>query len=207
VGVAAIIAAFVLILYLMPPPGEILLSAMELQRWLSVPVGISHIRTATRAECIFGTGLFVALLVSSFNWVDAFLDFLYQYRRRPGFYGDFLAARSNFRRESYRLWRLSAMCTIAVSLFFNWGLSTLIITFGLLIFAYSEAVNSSLDRLYRIGAQRLFREEREKRRKLLELARAARSAKVVADAEAISQAERIVALETESEDREGQSDG
>jgi hypothetical protein len=201
----ALTLIFVFVLFAAPPPGELLDNAMALTRWLSQPLGEPVSRTMTRAESIFGLGLFVAFLISATNWIDAFLDFRYQYPRRHSNQGDFLAARSNFRRESYRLWRLSAMCTIALSLLHNWAISTLIITFGLLIHAYSEAVNSSLDRLYRIGAQRLFREEREKRRRLLELARQARAAKTIADVDAAAQTARIEVLEAEAEQEHGVS--
>ena len=205
VGIVVFFAAFVLALSVAPPPADLLENAVRLTMWLSQSLGVPGFPTVTRAESIFGIGLFVAFLVSATNWIDAFLDFRYQYPRRHGFQGDFLAARSNFRRESYRLWRLSAMCTIALSLLFNWRVTTLVITFGLLIHAYSEAVNSSLDRLYRIGAQRLFRAEREKRRRLLELARQARAAKTVADADAAAQTARIEVLEAEAEQEHGLS--
>jgi hypothetical protein len=169
---------FLLVIFLLwvaPPFGEIFPNAVDLQEWLRKPVFGGIMTTATRAEAIFSVALFVAFGVSSWNWTDAMLDFEYQRRRRPQNNGDYLAARANFRRESYRLWRLSSMCLLAMSLLFNWQLSTLFVTFGLLVFAYSEAVNSSLDRLYRLGAQEAFRAERVKRMRALELARIARS--------------------------------
>jgi hypothetical protein len=121
--------------------------------------------------------------VASWNCTDAFLDFNYQRAKRPQDHGDYLAARANFRRESYRVWRCSSMFLLACALMFNWPLSTLYVTFGLLVFAYSEAVNSSLDRLYRLSAQDAFRQEREKRRRALEMARSQRNRAVSAEAE------------------------
>lgn len=174
-AIGLILLAFLLGLWLFPPSGRIWPNAVELQEWLRQPL-VRFSPTATRAEVIFGTALFLALGVSSFNWVDAMLDFRHERHRRPQNQGDYLAARSNFRRESYRLWRLTSMCLLATALLFNWALSTLFVTFGLLVFAYSEAVNSSLDRLYRLSAQALFQEERVKRLRALEMARAARAA-------------------------------
>lgn len=175
----AIIGVFVgvllIVLFLLPHLGGFSPSAVELQEWLRQPFFGGAIPSATRAEVIFSAALFIALAVSSWNWSDSFLDFNFQRRIRPQNQGDYLAARSNFRRESYRLWRLASMCLLATSLLFNWSLSTLFVTFGLLVFAYSEAVNSSLDRLYRLGAQAIFQEEREKRQRALELARVARA--------------------------------
>lgn len=174
-AIGLMLLAFLIGLWLFPPVGDIWPNAVELQEWLRQPMA-RLTPTASRAEFIFGTALFLALGVSSFNWLDAMVDFRHERNRRPQNQGDYLAARSNFRRESYRLWRLVSMCLLATALLFNWRLSTLFVTFGLLVFAYSEAVNSSLDRLYRLSAQALFQEERVKRLRALEMARAARAA-------------------------------
>jgi hypothetical protein len=193
VTIAGFLLLFIFLLWLIPPLGNIFPNAAALQAWLRDPFPPIAGATATKAETIFGVALFIAFCVASWNWLDAMMDWRWQRTRKPITEGDYLAARANFRRESYRMWRLASMNVLSFSLLLNWPLSTLYVTFGLLVFAYSEAVNSSLDRVYRLHAQELFRQERDKRRRALEAQREERQRRKVAEAE-------VVQLETEAGD-------
>lgn len=168
---AGILGTLVAILWLMPTLSGFFPTAVELQEWLRTPIAGTN---ANRAEVVFAVAVFMAAAVSGWNWVDAALDFRAQNRKREKDTGDYLAARASFRRESYRIWRTSSMLIVALALLFNWQFSTLYFTFGFLIFAYSEAVNSALDRLYRQSAYASFAEERVRRQRLIEMARAER---------------------------------
>lgn len=188
VGVYLIVAALIIFaLYLAPPRGHLYPDAAELQAWFRMSL-FDRYPNARRDEVTFGTGLLVTLLVSAWNWMDSFLDFTLQRNKKPRQTGEYLASRSAFRRESYRLWRVSSMFLVACALIFNWGLSSLILTFGFLVFSFSEMTNSLLDRLYRLEAQDFFREDRERRQRILTEARMARYQASIATATAATTA-------------------
>lgn len=164
---------FAVAIFFVPPqegPGPFV---ADLLLWLRETFVVGPIRTITKQEAIYTFAILTAFCVSAWNWTDAFIDYNYQGRRRKeGEYddGEWLAARANFRRESYRLWRVSFMALLGVSLSLNWAVGAILVVVALLIYAYSEAVNSMLDRLYRREAYALFQREREKRMRALALA-------------------------------------
>lgn len=168
-----LLAFFFVAIFFVPPedgPGPFI---TNLLLWLREPLVVGPIRTITRQEAIYTVAILIAFCVSAWNWTDAFIDYSYQGRRRKeGQYddGEWLAARANFRRESYRLWRVTFMALLGISLSLNWAIGAILVVVALLIYAYSEAVNSMLDRLYRREAYALFQRERAKRESALRLA-------------------------------------